>query len=146
MFEIACNLEEVETFEAMRIYIERHGRPYNYMPSVDHLHIQRMARLENMETDARKEAAYKAQKEAEAKADEIRRLEKLAEDRFASIEAHVKDAKSVKDQKLREYLMMNLVATLSDGMIDVCKVAPIDPIDYLAEYIFKKSNKEKKKK
>ena len=39
LFEIDCNLDEVETFEAMRIYIERHGRPYNYMPSVDHLHI-----------------------------------------------------------------------------------------------------------
>ena len=36
--------------------------------------------------------------------------------------------------------MMNLVPTLSDGMIDVCKISPLDPIDFLSDYIFKKSN------
>jgi len=46
--------------------------------------------------------------------------------------------------KLREYLMRNLVPSLSDGMINVCRVAPIDPVDYLAEYMFKKSNDERK--
>ena len=47
--------------------------------------------------------------------------------------------------KLREYLMRNLVPTISDAMIDVVWVAPIDPVDYMAEYIFKWSNEERKR-
>jgi adenylate kinase len=61
------------------------------------------------------------------------------------VKRHVKEEEAVKDLKLREYLMRNVVPTLSDGMIDVCKVAPIDPVDYLADYIFTKSNKLHKK-
>lgn len=56
IFEIDCNHSDMEIFEALRIYIERHGRPFNYLPSMEHLHIDRLARLENAETDMIKEA------------------------------------------------------------------------------------------
>lgn len=36
--------------------------------------------------------------------------------------------------------MKNIIPFLTEGMLDVVKVAPIDPIDYLAEYMFKRSN------
>lgn len=36
--------------------------------------------------------------------------------------------------------MMCIIPVLTEGMIEVCKVGPIDPVDYLADYIFKKSN------
>jgi len=62
----------------MRIYIERHGRPYNYLPSMDHLHIDWMSRLENSETDAWKDAEIDEKLKKEAKEKEISRLEKLA--------------------------------------------------------------------
>lgn len=68
----------MEIFEAMRIYIERHGRPYNYLPSMEHLHVDRMARLENAETDSRKNAELEERLQQEAKEKEINRLEKLA--------------------------------------------------------------------
>lgn len=132
-------------FEAMRIYIERHGRPYNYLPSIDHLHIDWMAWLENSETDAKKESEIDAILKQEAKDWEIDRLEKLAQARIKGITEHVKEENGVKDMKLREYLMWNLVPTISDAMIDVVRVAPIDPIDYMADYIFKRSNEERKK-
>jgi len=58
------------------------------------------------------------------------------------IAEHVKEERAAQDGKLREYLMRNLVPTISDAMIDVVRVSPIDPIDYMAEYIFKRSNEE----
>lgn len=61
------------------------------------------------------------------------------------IAEHVKEERAAKDIKLREYLMRNLVPTISDAMIDVVWVSPIDPIDYMADYIFKRSNEERKK-
>lgn len=38
---------------------------------------------------------------------------------------------------LRHYLMRNVMPTLTGALIDVCKVRPEDPIDYLAEYLFR---------
>lgn len=94
IFEIDGNNQEMEIFEAMRIYIERHGRPYNYLPSMDHLHIDRMARLENAETDARKNAEIDERLKQEAKEKEISRLEKLAQARMKGISEHVKEERA----------------------------------------------------
>jgi len=35
--------------------------------------------------------------------------------------------------------MDNLVPILTEALIDVCKETPEDPIDHLAEYLFKRS-------
>lgn len=34
---------------------------------------------------------------------------------------------------------------MTEGMIDVYKVGPTDPVDYLSDYIFKKSNELRRK-
>lgn len=36
--------------------------------------------------------------------------------------------------------MKCVIPVLTEGMIEVCRVCPTDPVDYLADYIFKKSN------
>lgn len=38
---------------------------------------------------------------------------------------------------IRGYLMENVIPALVDGLLDVCKIQPDDPVDYLAEYLFK---------
>jgi len=45
--------------------------------------------------------------------------------------------------------MKQIIPVLTEGMIDVYRVGPTDPVDYLADYIFSKSNmirKQEKKK
>ena len=42
-------------------------------------------------------------------------------------------------QPIRAYLMANVIPALVDGLLDVCKIQPEDPVDYLAEYLFKYS-------
>jgi adenylate kinase len=37
---------------------------------------------------------------------------------------------------LRKYLMASVVPALVDGLLDVCRVQPSDPIDHLAEFLF----------
>ena len=32
--------------------------------------------------------------------------------------------------------MQNVIPTLTEGLIEVCKLKPEDPVDYLAEYLF----------
>lgn len=36
--------------------------------------------------------------------------------------------------------MKAIIPVLTEGMIDVWRVGPTDPVDYLADYVFKKSN------
>jgi len=40
---------------------------------------------------------------------------------------------------MRQFLMKAIIPVLTEGMIDVWRVHPVDPVDYLAEYVFKKS-------
>jgi len=46
IFEIDCNGEDFEMFEAMRIYIEKDGRPYNYLELLDELNEKREDHLQ----------------------------------------------------------------------------------------------------
>lgn len=40
---------------------------------------------------------------------------------------------------LRDYLDENLVPFLADGLVEVCSKQPDDPVDALAEFLFKRS-------
>lgn len=45
MFELFADGNEWEMFEDMRVYVERNGRPYNYLPTVNKLNQEREANL-----------------------------------------------------------------------------------------------------
>ena len=42
-------------------------------------------------------------------------------------------------QAIRQYLQDNLVIFLADGLHTICTKQPEDPVDSLAEYLFKRS-------
>lgn len=64
VFEINCDGNTFEMFESMRVYIERSGRSYNYLPSVRVLNVKREEELVKEEKNAK---AEKADAEAGAK-------------------------------------------------------------------------------
>ena len=140
ILDIFAGIDNFELFESLRVYIERHGRPFNYLQPLDRLNNDRHIYLEQVENDLDKkkediDTGIVLKKERY----EIRQ-QKLAEDRLPGVIQHTEDLKLVSDQKTREFLMNNIVPTLSEGLIEITKITPIDPIDYLAEFIFKKSN------
>jgi hypothetical protein len=45
VFEIDCDGNQFEVIEAMRVYIERNGRSYNYLSSVKSLNQKREEHL-----------------------------------------------------------------------------------------------------
>jgi adenylate kinase family enzyme len=53
LFEVDCDGENFEMFESMRIYIERDGRPYNYLKSVAELNKKREQQLHEEESQWR---------------------------------------------------------------------------------------------
>ena len=41
------------------------------------------------------------------------------------------------------FVIVNIMPTLTKGLLEVCKINPIDPIDYLADFLFTNSTGEK---
>ena len=54
----------------------------------------------------------------------------------------MKELECADELNMRQYAMKYIIPLLTEGMIDVWKVGPLDPVDYLAEYIFKKSGEQ----
>lgn len=59
--------------------------------------------------------------------------------RFEQIKEQEKELLDSRSQPIRTYLIDNVVPILSDGLIEVCKNQPEDPVDFLAEFLFKHS-------
>ena len=65
--------------------------------------------------------------------------DKYIKDNLQAIREEQKEQLDQKSQPIRSYLLDNLVPILTDGLIEVCKIQPDDPVDSLAEYLFKRS-------
>ena len=140
VFEVDFASNEFEMFEAMRVYIERNGRSYNYLISVKSLNVKREEHLTLEEqTNAQEQTQQKQQLNA-AEQKKHDALVALAEGRLEFLASHQKSLEWVQKMYMRQYLMKCIIPVLTEGMIDVWSVGPTDPVDYLADYIFKKSN------
>lgn len=62
------------------------------------------------------------------------------ESRLDFLNLHMENLKNSDKMFMRQFLMKCIIPVLTEGMIDVWRVGPTDAVDYLADYIFKKSN------
>lgn len=145
---LELHLESEEAFrdaehfhDAVKAYLEQGGKtakpPYNFHPTRDELRqMQREFEAKRLEEEARARRQAAEQDEKDAAAHEARvaaeraRLELIQREEAALLEVRAKP--------LRAYLMDTVLPALTEGMLEVVKVQPDDPIDYLAEFLFKK--------
>ncbi|NXI46088.1 KAD7 kinase, partial [Galbula dea] len=130
--------EDPENRLIVRKIIEEIGEPRNYGLTD-----------EEKETLERQAAEERLAKEAEEKAERERKEAEERAERMANWEEWTKHLKEVKRQEqelleaqsipLRNYLMKNVMPTLMQGINECCKTRPDDPVDFLAEYLFKNS-------
>merc|ERR1712190_1162 len=123
-----------DIFESGRIYMEREGRPFNYLPTEEEVAAGLLERL------AAKETAEKERKQAEAELQSIgitfEDVEaKRQTERLRLVAEHEEEQRRLEQLPLREYLMKYMVPTLTEGLIEVCKVLPDNPVDYLSTYL-----------
>ena len=116
-----------------RVYL---GQPRNYGPSDEEIAAKKELEEKEAAEKAAKEAAEKAEREA-AEAAEKERREEHEKRRAAEVQQQEQELLEVRSIPLRNYLMQNVIPTLTEGLIEVCKLKPEDPVDYLAEYLFK---------
>lgn len=128
-------------YDPIKKYLEQGGKtakaPCNFHPTRDELRqMQREFDAKRLEEDIkmRQQAAEQEEKDAADQqarlAAERARLELIQREETELLEARAKP--------LRAYLMDTVLPALTEGMLEVVKVQPDDPIDYLAEFLFKK--------
>jgi len=132
-------LPNEEIFNTIKIFVERKEKFKNYQ------------NFEEVDEGQRKEV-FKTQQEEKIKQQEAHRKiqdEKDNEDRLLQDEKARITLEALKDKEkklldarslpLRNYLADQVVPILTSGIIQICKEKPEDPVDFLAEYLFKKS-------
>lgn len=139
--QVTDSQSEASMLESARIFMEnttkpnnKKGRPYNYLIEeeevVDGIMKKRQEEEEALEK-ARAEAEEAARQETSGKKEE----EKREAERARIIAEYERQRAVIQGMPLREYLMQYMVPSLTEGLIEVCKVLPEDPVDYLANYL-----------
>jgi len=112
------------------------GAPRNYGPTEEEIAAAK-AIADAEEAKAKAEAKALALKQEAEEKEERERREALESRRLAELQQQEKELLEVRSVPLRAYLMQHVIPTLTEGLIEVCKLKPEDPIDHLAEWLFK---------
>jgi len=88
------------------------------------------------EAGAKQKAEEVVKKKEETEKEDAERRKQLLLEEQALVENY--------SMPLRKYLMKNVVPPITKGLLQVCKVQPEDPVDFLAEYLFKYASANKK--
>lgn len=112
------------------------GRPCSY-GKLSAL-IEAAEKKENRERELLKAKEAKAREELERKLKEEReeKMEYWTE-LYALLQEEEESALAAAGEPMRKYLVQQIFPTLTLGLLEVAKVRPEDPIDFLAEYLFK---------
>ena len=140
VFSIDCSKEEIEAFESLRIYIEREGRPLNFLTSAEELKQARLSYLQEQSSKLLASQQFETARKQAIQHETRNMREMKAMMQFEQIKDREVEIKKAREMPLRDYLMENVIPALAEGLLEVCRVLPDDPVDYLAEYLFKHSS------
>ncbi|XP_071962489.1 adenylate kinase 7-like [Antedon mediterranea] len=112
------------------------GEPRNYGPTADEVEEMDRIKAEKRLKKEQEEKEEIERKEAEEKAETIKRQTEWT-NRLEEVKRQEQEVLENQSIPLRNYLMKHVMPTLTQGLIDCCKVRPDDAIDYLAEYLFR---------
>ena len=144
VYEDAEKDDPEETFEMMRIYIERNGRPFNYFKLKDEdINKNRINYVENKKTGIDNRIKQEENEKKQKIDEEENAYWKKMEERIEAIKKDKSQLEENQKVPTRKFLLVNIMPTLTKGLLEVCKINPIDPIDYLADFLFTNSTGEK---
>lgn len=144
-----------EIRKSIQGYIESGGKPFNFHPTKEEameilkeeetrkvcssmLLIERYQRHLQAGEAAKEQENQQQLLNLEATENEAR-LKKEGE-RMGVIQKEEEDLLEARSKPLRAYLMETVIPALTEGMLEVVKMQPEDPIDFLSEFLFRKGN------
>lgn len=139
LFKKNCTTETDKALDSFKIYIERNEKPFNFM-TYDEI-AENKRNMEFLMGQMHKENRMVERNKQEEVVEQVLKKQKEAatKQRMAQLRNEQKEVLENKSQPIRSYLIDNLVPILTDGLLDICKRQPTDPVDSLAEYLFKRS-------
>merc|ERR1712110_1342153 len=122
--------------ESVRIYMDgsAKGRPFNYLHTDEEIAHNLLQIKAEHAAKAAQEEAERVRTLSEDKSEEREEMRK-SKRRLEIIAKHEEEQKQLQGMPLRVYLMEHMVPSLTEGLIELCKVLPEDPVDYLANYL-----------
>ncbi|XP_055274472.1 adenylate kinase 7 isoform X3 [Moschus berezovskii] len=129
-------LEDAQNRLAIKQLIKEVGGPRNYgLTDEEKAEEERKAAEEQLAREATEEAE-REHKEAVETAEKIARWEEWNK-RLEEVKREERELLEAQSIPLRNYLMTYVMPTLMQGLNECCKVRPDDPVDFLAEYLFR---------
>ncbi|KAK2492365.1 hypothetical protein MC885_005349 [Smutsia gigantea] len=129
-------LEDVQNRLAIKQLIKEIGEPRNYgLTDEEKAEEERRVAEERLAKEAVEEAE-REQKEAMETAEKTALWEEWNK-RLEEVKREERELLEAQSIPLRNYLMTYVMPTLMQGLNECCKVRPDDPVDFLAEYLFK---------
>ncbi|XP_065660786.1 adenylate kinase 7 isoform X4 [Hydra vulgaris] len=114
------------------------GKPRNYGLTAEEIEeIKRREREKLVDELCRKEKE-KEMLEAEEARDRAKKLEEWRA-KLNIVKQQEEEILEIQSIPLRNYLMKHVMPTLTEGLIECCKLRPEDPVDFLAEFLFEKN-------
>ncbi|NXL85574.1 KAD7 kinase, partial [Alectura lathami] len=135
-FKDVAKYEDPENRFIVKEIIKEIGEPRNYgLTDEEKESLERKAAEECLAREA-KEAVERERREAEERAERMANWEEWNKhlEEVKRQEQELLEAQSI---PLRNYLMRHVMPTLMQGLNECCRIRPDDPVDFLAEYLFK---------
>ena len=135
--DVAASKHDFEPISAfVKQFCDIIGTPHNYGMTKE----EKEEQLQEQDDEERKAAAAdKAQKEAQEEAAQVQRQKYQAEwqRRLELIDDEEMELLRMQSLPLRQYLVRFVMPTLTAALVQVAKVRPDDPVDFVAEYLFR---------
>lgn len=128
-----ANMADEEVMEAI---VSAVGVPHNYGPTPTEQAAIAAAEAEAKERHDAEKAAEKAETDAREAADAAQNEADWAA-KLAEVKAQESELLDTSAAPLRNFLVRHVMPSLTEGLVEVCKAKPKDPVDFLAEYLFK---------
>lgn len=139
VFTQNCAEDDMKLMNSFKIFIERNGAPFNYMTFDEIDEKTRIAATEAQAKEKMLRNADMAEREEHVEKQWRKQKEEYTKHRLEQIKEQERDLLDSRSQPIRTYLIDNVVPILTDGLIEVCKNQPEDPVDFLAEFLFRQS-------
>merc|ERR1719354_91598 len=111
------------------------GNPRNYGPTKEELEEEELRRCEEKMRREMEESAKREEMMREEE-DKLRRRKMEWAVKLEEVKRQEREQLEEQSLPMRNYLKRHVMPTLTSALIDVCKVRPQDPVDYLAEFLF----------
>ncbi|KAL8453540.1 hypothetical protein Emed_000817 [Eimeria media] len=128
-----------ELFASCVIYLSRCGPIRNFLlESTEWLSAKEEA-LKEKEAQEEQEEQERERREREEEEQQLQKQRERDLARLRRIAEYEQQLLLMRSIPLRRYLMQHVIPTLSEGLLEVCRVLPEDPVSYLTAFLFAKA-------